>query len=161
MFHKDQDTLGLLGKYSKKKEPIKTYPKEEKIIYRNIGSFNIKPKTKENSILKIMVIIMVFIGIIITIGKINIESEKNPIIGIWSEQNRRVQNSYIIEFTKDKIIKQGMSYKVKYEIYKDKVDVKMQIGMIESPVGEVYYIHDKNTIIEPTIFGNRMLKRIK
>jgi len=55
MFHQEKDTLDLLGKYSQKKEPVKTYPKEEnvpvkeKIIYRSMGAFTIEPKkSKEN-----------------------------------------------------------------------------------------------------------------
>lgn len=50
MFHEEKDTLNLLGSYSSRKEPIKTYHKEEKpkevirekIVYRDIGTFSTK-----------------------------------------------------------------------------------------------------------------------
>lgn len=54
MFHEEKDTLDLLGSYSRKKEPIKTYPKEEpkevikeKIVYRDMGRIDIKAKTEK------------------------------------------------------------------------------------------------------------------
>ena len=67
----------------------------------------------------------------------------------------------MIEFTEDKIIKNGMSFKVNYKIDKDKVEVNMKVGLIESPIGEVYYIKDKNTIIEQTLLGQKVLKRMQ
>lgn len=153
MFFKDDDTL---EKMNTNKILGKEKYRDSGTIYKSQKNKDIEPNPKIiNFVIGILITIFV-IFLIIKVGE-----EKNPLIGIWTQQNRNLPNSYIIEFTKDKVIKQGMSYKVNYEIYNDKVEVKIKIGMIESPIGEVYYIKDKNTIIEQSMFGQRLLNKIK
>lgn len=163
MFHKEDDTLDLLGQYTKSKDPIKTKPLEnnkERIIYRDAGKFTINKKTTQNFSFMGISLTAIFI-IILFIAMKTVSYNSNPLIGKWAEINRNTPIKYMIEFTEDKIIKLGMSYKVNYEVYKDKVEVKMKAGFVESPIGEIYYIKDKNTIIEQTILGQRILKRIE
>jgi len=59
------------------------------------------------------------------------------------------------------MIKTGMSVKVNYKIYNDKVEVKPNVTFVESPIGFIYYIKDQNTIIEDNPLGRSFYQRMK
>ena len=162
MWHQEKDTLNLLGQYTKKYKPKNESNNDEKIVYRDFGKFNSKyQKENQNNIISYLTYGIGFVFVIFIIKSILLSSTHNPIIGKWISIDRNSPIQHIIEFTEEKIIRHGMSMKVNYEIYKDKVEIKPVIGFIESDIGEVYYIRDKNTIIENGIFGQRILKRIQ
>lgn len=162
MWHQEKDTLNLLGQYSKKYKPEKDSSNEEKIVYRDIGKFNSKyHKENQNNLISYLAYGIGFVFVIFIIKSILLSNTNNPIIGKWISIDRNSPIQHVIEFTEKKIIRHGMSMKVNYEIYKDKVEIKPVIGFIESDIGEVYYIRDKNTIIENGVFGQRILKRIQ
>lgn len=162
MWHQEKDTLNLLGQYTKKYKPKNESNNDEKIVYRDFGKFNSKyQKENQNNIISYLTYGIGFVFVIFIIKSLLLSSTHNPIIGKWISIDRNSPIQHIIEFTEEKIIRHGMSMKVNYEIYKDKVEIKPVIGFIESDIGEVYYIRDKNTIIENGIFGQRILKKIQ
>ena len=80
-------------------------------------------------------ILLIFMSILLT-GCFN----NNPLIGKW-KATKNLMLMTNIEFTKDKVIYNGIFEKVKYEINDNKVLVTGQLG-----VGKVYKIIDDNTI---------------
>lgn len=161
-FKHEDDTLKYLDADKLKAKQQERKNIKEKIIYRDTGKFSTKyHKEDQNNFISYLTYGIGFVFVIFIIKSILLSNTNNPIIGKWISIDRNSPIKHITEFTEEKIIRHGMSMKVNYKIYKDKVEIKPVIGFIESDIGEVYYIRDKNTIIENGIFGQKILKRIQ
>jgi|GEM_PF-647149 len=159
MIHKEDETLDLLGKYTKRKEPIKTKPLEnikERIIYRDVGKFTTKADKKNNNnqifkILGIIVIILIFI----TIYKNITITTNNPIIGTW--RTNTIFGTMEIEFDKNTVSAFGGVTNVKYEIKENKIFVFDK----DLKIGTYYIIYDQNTMYTEAMGIKTIYKRIK
>jgi len=158
MLHKEDDTLDLLGQYTKRKDPIKTKPLEssrERIVYRDVGKFTAKAdKTNKNQILKILGIAIIafifFSAYKNTSGTLN-----NPLIGKW--RTNTVMGTMEIEFDKNTASALGGTSRVNYEIKDNKIlvfdeDLKM---------GTYYTVHDQNTIYTDLMGIRTVYKRVR
>lgn len=158
MFHKEDDTLDLLGQYTKRKEPIKTKPLEsskERIVYRDVGKFTTKSdKNNKNPLLKILgIAILAFV--FFSAYKSTSNTLNNPILGKW--RTNTVMGTMEIEFDKNTASALGGTSRVNYEIKDNKIlvfdeDLKM---------GTYYTIHDQNTIYTDLMGIRTVYKRVK
>lgn len=159
MFHEEKDTLNLLGSYANRKEPIKTYPNEEpreaikeKIVYRDMGKIHIKPN--EEHFWRYFLPIIALIIAVMIFNK-NETMENNPLIGTW--RSKTILGIVEIEFKKNTVSAFGFTGKVNYEIEKNQITV----FDIESRIGTIYKIHDKNTIYTDIIGIKTVYKRVE
>lgn len=158
MFHKEDDTLDLLGKYTKRKEPIKTRPLEntkEKIVYRDIGKFTAKADTKSNnSILKILGIALIAF-IFFSVYKNTPNRLNNPILGKW--RTNTAIGTMEIEFDKNTASALGGTSRVNYEIKDNKILVFDE----DLKIGTYYTLHDQNTIYTDLMGIRTVYRRVR
>lgn len=161
MFHEEKETLDLLGKYSRKKEPIKIYPKEEKqqikekIIYRTAGQFNTKQE-KSFFDMKIFIGGVAFLLILFLVLKINtINTINNPLLGKW--RTSTIMGTVDIEFNNNTVTALGVTGKVKYEIKGNQILVIDE----DLKIGTNYIIQNQDTMYTEMFGIKNIYKRIK
>lgn len=152
MFHKEDDTLDLLGQYTKRNASIKATPLEKEKSRPNHNYRSGKITTQENEkILYIKPLIFACSALLIIFIYFT-STNKNPIIGKWKSVNTSpIFGNYEIEFTEKRMFAFGMVGDVRYEEDGNKIIVFDKNGIFKD-IGNVYIMRDKFTI-ENSSFG--------
>lgn len=155
MFHKEKDTLNLLGSYANKKDYKKSEP-EKQIFCGDSGKINLGKENKPYFIQPIIMFgILAFIVLIIILN-----NQKNPLIGKWKSITPNILGNIEIEFTDKRMFMLGMVGDVKYEQDGDKVIVFDKSGLLKD-FGSVYIVKDKNTIENNSLGIKTIYRRIE
>jgi len=151
MFHKEDDTLDLLGQYTKKNAPIKTKPLEKKPQKTNYNYRSGKINAQENERILYTPPLIFTCAAILIIFFYFANNNKNPILGKWRSATPTIMGNIELEFTEKRMYALGLAGEVKYEEDGDKVII-YDGNKIFKDLGMVFTIKDKYTM-ENSSFG--------
>lgn len=151
MLHKEEDTLDLLGNYTKKKDPIKTKPLEKEPYKPKHNYLSGKINSQENERILYTPPLILACAAILIIFLYFANSNKNPILGKWRSVTPTIMGNIELEFTEKRMYALGVAGEVKYEEDGDKVII-YDGNKIFKDLGMVFTIKDKYTM-ENSSFG--------